>query len=142
MPRSSVILSPEPIGHAAVAAAAADVRERAFGDASDAAAVALRTMDSDAVLQVVVDGLVVLSLLRPRPLPRLDEVARLLPGVEAPASTNWWADAYTPWRPEGAIGVAILDAAAAASGALVVHQGLAPTRDPQGGNGGGALGLA
>lgn len=123
MPRSSVVLSHDPLDHAAIASAAAAVREHAFPDAADAPPIELRTMDDGAVLQALVDGVVVLSVLRPRILPRLDEVARLLPGVDAPAATRWWTEAYTPWRPEGAIGVAILDAAAEASGALVVQPG-------------------
>ncbi|MBD3942215.1 hypothetical protein IF188_10960 [Microbacterium sp. NEAU-LLC] len=130
MPRSSIVLSPEPIDRDAVAAA---LRTPVFAPAHDAGEFELRTMDDDAVLQVLVQHVVVLSLLRPRLLPGLDEVARLLPGVDAPTATRWWAEAYTPWRPEGAIGMAILDAAAAASSALVVHQGIPPAAGPHAG---------
>ena len=132
MPRSSVVLSPEPLGYAAVSAAAAELHARALtssmgSDEPDAADVVIdvRTMDGGALLQVLVDDVVVLSLLRPRLLPHLDELSRLLPRVDASAATRWWADAYTPWRPEGAIGLEILDAAAAASDAFVVHQDIA-----------------
>lgn len=137
MPRSSVVLSSEPLGHAVIASAASEVRARALGDAAIApdVPVELRTVDDGAVLQVLVDGVVMLSLLRPRLLPRLDEVSRLLPLADPPVGTRWWADAYTPWQPEGAIGTEILDAAASASGSLVVHQGLASRADGPDGRG-------
>ncbi|MET0735623.1 MAG: hypothetical protein ABWY55_08270 [Microbacterium sp.] len=123
MPRSSVLLTPAPVGGDAVAAAAGAVWQR-LGDPAPEP-FELRVLDDGAVLQVLGDGVAVLSVLRPRLLPTLDEVARLLPGAHAPEATAWWTDAYTPWRPEGAIGVAILDAAAEASMGLAVHQGLA-----------------
>lgn len=125
MPRSSVLLSPVPVDAEAVARAAGTVWRAAA--TPTASPFELRPLDEGAVLQVLADDVVVLSVLRPRMLPRLNEVGRLLPGVEAPESTSWWSEAYTPWRPEGAIGVAILDAVAAASGAVIVHQGLAPS---------------
>ena len=129
MPRSSVVLSPEPLGGDAVVAAAGRVwTERAGADAEPLEA---RVLDEGAVLQLVAGDEVVLSVLRPRMLPRLDEVKRLLPGTTAPEATQWWTDAFTPWQAEGAIGVAILDAAAEASRGIVVHQGLAPTRNPR-----------
>lgn len=56
-------------------------------------------------------------------------------GGGPPVGTRWWADAYTPWQPEGAIGTEILDAAASASGSLVVHQGLASRADGPAGRG-------
>ena len=125
MPRSSVVLRTAPVDAEAVGLAAGVVWH-ANAEAT-ASPFELRPLDDGAVLQVLAGERVVLSVLRPRMLPRLDEVARLLPGVEAPGATQWWSDAYTPWRPEGAIGVAILDALAAASGGVVVHQGLAPS---------------
>lgn len=125
MPRSSIALTPEPLSGDAVVAAAGRVwTEKAAG----AEPLETRVLDEGAVLQLVAGDEVVLSVLRPRLLPRLDEVARLLPGTEAPEGTRWWTDAYTPWQIEGALGVAILDAAAAASGGIVVHQGLSPDR--------------
>ena len=126
MPRSSVALTPEPLTGDAVVATAGRVWAEKLG--SDASPPEARVLDQGAVLQIVSGDEVVLSVLRPRLLPRLDEVERLLPGTVAPEGTQWWTDAYTPWRPEGAVGVAILDAAVAASGGAVVHQGLAPNR--------------
>ena len=129
MPRSSVALTADPLSGDAVVAAAGRVWNAKAG--ADAEPLEARVLDEGAVLQLVAGGEVVLSVLRPRLLPRLDEVERLLPGAEAPAGTQWWTEAYTPWRAEGAIGVAILDAAAAASRGIAVHQGLAPTRSPR-----------
>jgi len=126
MPRSSVVLSRAPLDAAAISAAAGAVWE-SLTDPGDES-FELRVLDEGAVLQVVAGETTLVSVLRPRLLPTLAEVARLLPGAQAPDGTSWWTDAYTPWRPEGVIGVAILDAAAAASGALVVHQGLARPR--------------
>ena len=129
MPRSSVALTPTPLSGDAVVAAAEAVRSQKLG--ADVEPFEARVLDEGAVLQIVAGDDVVLSVLRPRLLPCLDEVERLLPGVTPPAGTSWWTDAYTPWRPEGAVGVAILEAAAAASGGIVVHQGLAPHRAPR-----------
>lgn len=129
MPRSSVALTVEPLSGDAVVAAAGRVWTANAG--ADAEPIEARVLDEGAVLQLVAGGEVVLSVLRPRLLPRLDEVERLLPGTDAPAGTQWWTDAYTPWRAEGAIGVAILDAAVEASRGIAVHQGLAPSRNPR-----------
>ncbi|WP_345800715.1 hypothetical protein AAIB33_14735 [Microbacterium sp. AZCO] len=124
MPRSSVALTPTPLSGDVIVAAAGQVQEQH----PDLEALEARAVDNGAVLQIVADDEVVLSVLRPRMLPTLDEVGRLLPTIDAPAETKWWTDAYTPWQPAGAVGVAILEAAAEASGGLVVHQGLAPAR--------------
>jgi|GEM_PF-1221164 len=124
MPRSSVILGAARVDAVAVARAAGAVRARqADPEGLD---LELRAVDEGAALQVLTAGTVVLTVLRARALPSRDEVARLLPGVAAPGDTGFWSDAYTPWRYEGAIGIAILDALAEASGAVVTHQGLAP----------------
>ena len=126
MPRSSVLLSPTPLDAAALTAAAGAVWESLNDPGAEP--FELRVLDEGAVLQVLASQTVVLSVLRPRLLPRPAEVARLLPGIEAPEGTRWWTDAYTPWRPEGAVGVVILNAAAAASDAVAVHQGLSRNR--------------
>jgi hypothetical protein len=126
MPRSSVALTTEPLSADAVVAAAGRVWTDRLGHTTEP--LEARVLDDGAVLQLVAGEAVVLSVLRPRLLPRLDEVERLLPGTEAPAGTRWWTDAYTPWQAEAAVGIAILDAAAEASGGIVVHQGLTPDR--------------
>jgi len=126
MPRSSVALTPEPLTGDLVVAAAEVVRAHKLG--GEIETLEARVLDDGAVLQIVAGDAVVLSVLRPRLLPRLDEVERLLPGVEAPEGTRWWTDVYTPWQPEGAIGVAILDTAVEASGGLVVYQALTRER--------------
>lgn len=124
MPRSSVALTTEPLSGDAVVAAASRVwAERLDCEEQPLEA---RVLDDGAVLQLVAGDAVVLSVLRPRLLPSLGEVGRLLPGTEAPEGARWWTDAYMPWHAEGAVGVAILDAAAEASGGIVVHQGHAP----------------
>ncbi|MFH8251271.1 hypothetical protein ACH3VR_12945 [Microbacterium sp. B2969] len=127
MPRSSVALTREPLSGDAVVEAAG----RVSAQHPDLEPLDARVVDDGAVLQILAGEEVVLSVLRPRLLPTLDEVGRLLPTVDAPERTKWWTDAYTPWHPAGVVGVAILDAAAEASGGLVVHQGLAPTRNPR-----------
>ncbi|QIG39218.1 hypothetical protein G5T42_06735 [Microbacterium sp. 4R-513] len=129
MPRSSVALTSEPLSGDAVVSAAGRLWTATAG--ADAEPLEVRVLDEGAVLQLVAGGEVVLSVLRPRMLPRLDEVERLLPDAEAPEGTQWWTDAYTPWQAEGTIGVAILDAAAEASRGIVVHQGLTPNRIPR-----------
>jgi hypothetical protein len=126
MPRSTVVLSPVPLDAAAISDAAGAVWESLNDPGAEA--FELRILDEGAVLQVLTGETTLVSVLRPRLLPTLAEVARLLPGVQAPDGTSWWTDAYTLWRPEGAIGMAILDAAASASGAVAVHQGLARPR--------------
>lgn len=128
MPRSSVLLGPVPISGDAIAQAAGAVWAAGRDLDPDADAFELRVLDEGAVLQVLAHGEVVLSVLRPRMLPTRDEITRLLPTVDARDGLRWWTDAYTPWQTHGEIGVAILDAAAAASGSSVVHQGLAPAR--------------
>ncbi|GAA1923422.1 hypothetical protein GCM10009775_14760 [Microbacterium aoyamense] len=120
MPRSSVVLGPTPTTGDAVASAAAIVLAGVEFE--------LRALDEGAVLQVVIDDVAVLSVLRPRLLPVLDEIDRLLPGVRPPAGTRWWTDAYTPWGPGGEVGAAVLDEAARASHSSTHHQGLAPSR--------------
>lgn len=120
MPRSSIVLTPAPLDAAAITRAAAAVREHAGASTAE---LALRALDDGAVLQVLADETVVLSVLRPRLVPPPAELARVLPAVTAPAEARWWAEAYTPWQPAGAVGLAILDAAAAASGGLAVHLG-------------------
>ncbi|MEZ3162000.1 hypothetical protein AB1K54_15905 [Microbacterium sp. BWT-B31] len=132
MPRSSVLLTPTPIDANTVATAAGVVWARGDGLDPDRDAFTLRPLDDGAVLQVLATGTVVLSVLRPRLLPTAAEVARLLPSANAdPAMAKWWTDAYTPWHPGGAIGVAILDAMVATTGGGVVHQGLARPVDPR-----------
>ena len=123
MPRSSVALTTEPLSGDLIVAAAAQVR----GEHPELGELEARVVDEGAVLQIIAGEEAVLSVLRPRLLPTLDEVGRLLPGIEPPEGTRWWTDAYTPWHPAGAVGVAILDAAAEASTGLVVHQGLTPS---------------
>lgn len=131
MPRSSVLLTPAPIDADAVATAAGVVWARGDGLDPDRDVFTLRPLDDGAVLQVLAAGAVVLSVLRGRLLPTTKEVARLLPGADAdPATAKWWTDAYTPWHPGGAIGVAILDAMVATTGGGAVHQGLASPVGP------------
>src|SRR6187431_2806304 len=97
MPRSSVALTPTPLSGDAVMTAAEAVRSQKLG--ADVEAFEARVLDEGAVLQIVAGDDVVLSVLRPRLLPRLDEVERLLPGTLAPEATQWWTDAYTPRQP-------------------------------------------
>jgi hypothetical protein len=94
MPRSSVLLTSSPVSGDVVAAAVQAVAaELPVGSPP----LELRVLDEGAVLQVLIGETAVCSVLRPRMLPTLDEVARLLPGVTPPPGAAWWADAYTPW---------------------------------------------
>ncbi|NYF15239.1 hypothetical protein HDC37_000051 [Microbacterium sp. AK009] len=124
MPRSSVVLTPEPVDAGAIGRAAASVHDRIAGDGG--APFELRPLDDGAVLQVVAEGVVVLSVLRPRLVPDGRELARVLPSVTPPEATRWWTEAYTPWHAGGALGVAILDAL----DGVAVHGGVAPERSP------------
>jgi hypothetical protein len=130
MPRSSVVLSREPVDAAAVARAAGEVRQR-FADPG-AADFEVRPLDDGAALQVVAEGVVVLTVLRPRGIPAPAEQARVLPGEPAPDGAAWWAEAYTPWTPEGVIGVEILETIAGATAGRVVHQGIGASARGQG----------
>ena len=133
MPRSSVLVSPTPIDGDAVTRAAGAVWSRAEGLDPEADAFVVRPVDGGAALQVLAAGTPVLTVLRPRLLPTGDEVVRLLPALGEPVAPDWWwTDAYTPWSPGGEVGVAILNALAEASGAHVLHHGLAPA--PPGGD--------
>ncbi|MGP3533799.1 hypothetical protein ACTU3I_03315 [Microbacterium sp. RD1] len=125
MPRSSIALTPSPLDADAISRGASSVHAQA---GEDAAEFELRVLDGGAVLQVLFDDTVVLSVLRPRLLPTPAEFARVLPGITAPPDAQWWAEAYTPWHQGGLVGTAILDAAA--SGGLVVHQNPPPAVSP------------
>lgn len=120
MPRSTVVLTREPVDAAAVGRASASVHDQVAG--ADAAPFELRPVDDGAVLQVVAEGAVVLSVLRPRLVPGDGELARVLPGTTPPEDARWWTEAYTPWHAGGALGVAILDAL----DGVAVHGGVAP----------------
>ncbi|WJL94487.1 hypothetical protein QSU92_10935 [Microbacterium sp. ET2] len=122
MPRSSVVLTPDPVDATAIGRAAASVHDRVSGGD---APFELRPLDDGAVLQVIADGVVVLSVLRPRLVPEVRELARVLPGVTPPETTRWWTEAYTPWHAGGSLGVAILDAL----DGIAVHGGVGPARE-------------
>ncbi|GAA3638943.1 hypothetical protein GCM10022200_22900 [Microbacterium awajiense] len=123
MPRSSVLLTPGPVDGDAIARAAGEVWAAGDGLDPDADAFTLQTVDGGAALQVLAAGVPVLTVLRPRMLPTVEEVFRLLPEARDPLPpVSWWTEAYTPWTDEGRIGVAILDAASGARG-VAVHQG-------------------
>lgn len=119
MPRSSILLTPEPVTVEAIQRATLDMLA---ANGETALGVELRAVDEGAVLQVVAEGTLVLSVLRPRLMPAPAERERILPGAAVPETARWWTEAYTPWRREGAVGLAILDAVAAAGGATM-HQG-------------------
>lgn len=124
MPRSSALFTPRPVSGDDVVAAARAV----WAPAADqgGAALALRSFDDGAVLQVCAGDEVLLSVLRPRVLPRIDEVARLWPGADVSGlpSPAFWTEAYTPWDAGGRVGIAVLDALIAAIGGVAVHDGL------------------
>lgn len=121
MPRSSIVLSVDPVDAEAITNAVEAVLTPAE---LESVSVELRPLDDGAVLQVVLDGTVVLSLLRPRPAPAPAELQRILPGTTAPAHARWWSEAYTPWTPEGRVGLALLDAVVAEGKGLSKHQDL------------------
>ncbi len=119
MPRTTVLLTPEPPRGDAILRVAEGVRsERLGGDAEPLEALML---DDGAALQVVAGGETLVTVLPARLLPQLDEVGRLLPGAAPPGGTRWWTDAYAPHRPDDALGAAILEAVAAASGGIAFH---------------------
>lgn len=122
MPRSSVLLTSSPVSGDVVAAAVQAVAaELPVGSPP----LELRVLDEGAVLQVLIGETAVCSVLRPRMLLTLDEVARLLPGVTPPPGAAWWADAYTPWGAEVSIGVAVLDRVVAFVDGIAEHRGIA-----------------
>ena len=107
MPRSSTLVSPEPVGADAVARAVAIVRDR-LGATGESPDFVLQPLDAGAALTVSADGDLVLTVLRPRPLAGLAEARRLRPGwkLDALPTPAFWTDAYTPWTPGGLIGIA------------------------------------
>jgi hypothetical protein len=95
------------------------------GDA-DAGPLTWRSFDDGAVLQASAGDDVLVSILRPRVLPRLDEVARLWPDAEVGdlPTPAFWTEAVTPWSAAGRVGVAMLDAVVATVGGTAVHDGI------------------
>lgn len=118
MPRSSVLLTARAVDAQVVAEAAGAVRQRV-----DAAQLTLQPVDDGAALQVLVGTEVALTVTRPRVLPRLDEAARLRPGLDTAsiAVPAFWTDAWTPWTAAGMLGVVILDEIASALDGAVDH---------------------
>lgn len=118
MPRSSVLLTPRAVDAQAVAEAAGAVCAQL-----DAPELTLQPVDDGAALQVLAGAELLLTVTRPRVLPRLDESARLRPGADTAGVRvpTFWTDAYTPWTASGAIGVAILTEIARALGGVVDH---------------------
>ena len=125
MPRSSTLVSPEPVGADAVARAVAIVRDR-LGATGESPDFVLQPLDAGAALTVSADGDLVLTVLRPRPLAGLAEARRLRPGwkLDALPTPAFWTDAYTPWTPGGLIGIAVLDTLAESLGAHIDHDPL------------------
>jgi len=126
MPRSSALFTPRPVSGDDVVAAARAVWARADAGAEP---LALRSFDDGAVLQVSAGDDVLVSVLRPRVLPRLDEVSRLWPGADVHGlpTPAFWTEAYTPWDAAGRVGVAVLDALVAAMGGTALHDALHDT---------------
>lgn len=125
MPRSSVVLSGTPVDAAVVARAVEEV----WRDLADSTTPAfeLQAIDDGAALQVIASDIPVLTVLRPRLLPAADELSRILPGAAVPDDAKWWGEAYTPWQPEGRIGLAIVDLIATLVDGRAVHHGLTPS---------------
>jgi hypothetical protein len=123
MPRNSVVLAPRPIDARTLAVGASKAWAQLLTSSPDLAEFELLPIDEGAALQVRLDGVVLLTVLRGRLLPKPDEVARLLPQVEIGAvpDGSWWTDAYTPWSDEGLLGAAILELVAAEMGGSVEH---------------------
>ena len=119
MPRSSTLVSPEPVGADAVARAVAIVRDR-LGATGESPGFVLQPLDAGAALTVSADGDL------PRPLAGLAEARRLRPGwkLDALPTPAFWTDAYTPWTPGGLIGIAVLDTLAESLGARIDHDPL------------------
>jgi len=125
MPRSSALFTPRPVSGDDLVAAARAVWD-ATGD-PDRGPLEWRSFDDGAVLQVTAGDDVLVSILRPRVLPRFDEVARLWPSADVSGlpTPGFWTEAVTPWSAAGRVGVAVLDAVVAAVGGTAVHDGLA-----------------
>lgn len=122
MPRSSVLLTGVQVTGDMLTEAAASVWARTESSPPDQ--LLAQPLDNGAVLQVLLDGIAVVSILRPRPLPSAHEIARLLPNVTAPAGATSWTEAYTSWHPHGRLGMAILDEVAAIANGTAVHADL------------------
>jgi hypothetical protein len=124
MPRSSALFTPRPVSGDDLVAAAQAVWS-STGD-PDAGPLEWRSFDDGAVLQALAGDDVLVSILRPRVLPRPDEVARLWPDADVSGlpMPGFWTEAVTPWSAGGRVGVAVLDALVAAVGGTVVHDGL------------------
>ncbi len=80
MPRSSALFTPRPVSGDDLVAAAQAVWS-STGD-PDAGPLEWRSFDDGAVLQALAGDDVLVSILRPRVLPRPDEVARLWPDAD------------------------------------------------------------
>jgi hypothetical protein len=84
----------------------------------------VRALDDGSVLQVCRDAdRPVITVLGVHRVEFSDELERLLPEAPALESPIWWADAVTPWGPDGEQGVeAALDAAIDLHAVCIVHE--------------------
>lgn len=128
MPRSSALFTPRPVSGDDLVAAAHAVWSSS-GD-PDAGPLTWRSFDDGAVLQATAGDDVLVSILRPRVLPRFDEVTRLWPSADLSAlpTPSFWTEAVTPWSAGGRVGVVILDALVTALDGIVVHDGVGGQR--------------
>ncbi|WP_404442050.1 hypothetical protein LG315_06750 [Microbacterium marinum] len=124
MPRSSVLITARVVDAQAVAEAAGAVRAR-LGWGHE---LTLLPVDDGAALQILAGTELVLTVTRPRVMPRIDEIVRLRPDVDTTgiAVPAFWTDAFTPWGPAGDIGRAIIDEIAAAQDGIADHDPAPP----------------
>ncbi len=120
MPRSSVAFTRDPVDIDALAEAVSAVLTT---EELTETSVEIRPLDDGAAAQVVVAERVVLTVLLPRLTPPTAELTRVYGTVEVAPDARWATDGFTPWEPEGIIGVRLLDAAAAARGGVAAHLG-------------------
>lgn len=125
MPRDSVLITGSiDVGAALQTATAALWRETDLAS-GEVEPFTIRLLDGGAAAQVLIEDVVVVTVLRPRPLPSPQEVERILPGTVVDRAASSWTEAYTTWHPLGRIGMRILDEMATSAGGIAIHHDLA-----------------
>ena len=120
MPRSSLVLTREPVDIDALADAIAAVLTP---EELAATPVEIRPLDDGAAAQVLILNRVVLTVLRPRKAASAAELTRVYGAANVAVRASWVTECFTTWEPEGVVGVRLLDAAAAARGGTADHLG-------------------
>jgi len=119
MPRSTVAFTHDPIDVDTLARAVSAVLTP--GELA-VTPVEIRPLDGGAAVQVLMLDRVVLTVLRPRRAPAPSERARVYGVHDVDDAARWSCECLTPWKPEGSIGLQLIEAAVTDRTGYVIHQ--------------------